>query len=199
MQNTTKLGALLLTSFLFTSSAVAGTLTNLTFTSSNGAFINDTVPNGTSPIGFTLLGSTTNPFLNNADSSVSLGFGSYYGITAGGFGQHSGAGSIAFRLDDTTNFSQNVSFPDNLTSGQILASFVLPGGDTLEVSTTGIFADRVRIFADGVGLATDNIADPFWLFTYTSGSTDNSEVPEPSSIALGLCGLAVIAWRRHQK
>lgn len=199
MQNTTKLGALLLTSFLFASSAFAGTLTNLTVTSNGGTFINDTIENFTSPIGFTLLGSTTNPFLNAANSNISLGYGSYYAITSGGFGQHLGAGSFAFRLDDTDNFSQNVNFPDNVTPGQIIATFNLPGGDIVQLSTTGIFADRVAILVNGAGLTAGGSADPFWLLTYTSANANGSPIPEPSSIALGVCGLAAIAWHRRQK
>jgi len=202
MQNTTKLGALLLTSVFLSSPALAATLTNFTLIPQGVAFTRDTVANsGWSPIGFTLTGSTSNPFLNNADKSVSLGYGSYYMTVFGGvFATPVGPGyTFRFLLDNTTTYSQVVTLPDNLTAGQIFGSFALPDGDTVQLSTTGLFADRVRNSADGAGLAPDGNDDPLWLLTYTSGSTDNSAVPEPSSIALGLCGLAVIAWRRHQK
>jgi hypothetical protein len=196
MKNTNTLGALLLTSFLFASSAVAGTLTNIRFDSNSNQFQNDTVPNGNSPLGFTLLGSTAEPFLNAADSSVSLGFGSYYAITSGS-GLHLGAGNISFRLDNTTNFTQSVTFPSNTPAGVIFATFNLPGGDIVQFSTTGIFANRVQIAADQFGLVPDGNPDPFFLMTYAA-ATNGSPVPEPSSIALGLCGLAAIAWYRRQ-
>lgn len=199
MQETTKLGTLLLTSFLFASSALAGTLTNITF-ESNVFYQNDTVQNGTSPIGFTLIGSTVNPFLNDSNSFISLDYGSYFAITSGApFGRHLGAGVVSFRLDDTTNYTQNVTFPDNTSAGVLIASFSLPGGDAVELLTTGIFADRVRIGGDANGLGLDQVADPFFLFNYTSGAVAGSPVPEPSSLALGLCGLGALAWYRRRK
>lgn len=176
--------------------AAAGTLTNISFVSNGGTFINDTiVGNGTSPLAFTATGATSNPFLNNSDSTISLSFGNYYAIAFLGFGQHLGSGTVSFRLDGTTNFSQNVTFPANSPGGVAFASFSLPGGDTVQISTTGLSADRIRIVADGGGLTTDGTLDAFYQFSYTAASA----VPEPSSIGLAIVGLAALALRRRHQ
>jgi hypothetical protein len=187
-----------LTSLVFVPSATAGTLTNLSFVSNGGAFINDTSTLGsTSPLAFTVSGSTSNPFLNNSDSTISLGYGTYYAISFLGFGQHIGSGTISFLLDGITNFSQNATFPSNSPGGVIFASFSLPGGDSVEVSTTGLSADRIRIAIDGAGLLPDQTADAFYQFSYTAGAA--ATVPEPSSIGFALVGLGAIALGLKQK
>ena len=69
----------------------ASTLTEIRFTSNGGSFINDTIfEGGTSPLAFTNTGSTANAFLNNANSTITLNYGSYYAIAFLGFGQHLG-------------------------------------------------------------------------------------------------------------
>jgi hypothetical protein len=190
--------AVLLLSLISAQAATAGTLTNISFISSNRGFFNDTIVNGFSPLAFTLTGGTNNPFLNAVDSTVSLGYGNYFAIAFLGFGQHLGSGTVSFVLDGTTTFTQNVIFPANSPGGVLFASFSLPGGDSVTISTTGLSADRIQVFADGAGLAPDGTNDAFYLFSYTQAAS--SAVPEPSSVVLfggGLAGLAAVVRRRN--
>ena len=139
-------------------------ITDITWTSNNGTFINDTIINGTtSPLAFTATTDLVQPFLNAIDSTITLNDGSYYAISFRGFGAHVGPGMISFLLDGVF-YSQNVVFPDpTLASGEF-ASFALPGG--VSVSATGLSADRIRIIADGPGLAGDGTADAIYQFNY---------------------------------
>jgi hypothetical protein len=176
--------------------ATAGTITNLSFVSNGGAYINDTIVNGTSPLAFTATGSTSNAFLNNADSTVSLGFGTYYAIAFLGFGQQLGAGTVSFLLNGTTSFSQSVIFPANSPGGVQFALFNLPGGDTAAFSTTGLSADRITIAGDGAGLVPDGTPDAFYQFSYTQASA----VPEPGTFYLmAMCGIVVVAVRVQRR
>jgi hypothetical protein len=183
----------------FVSAATAGTITNLSFVSNGGGYVNDTiVGNGTSPLAFTATGSTSNAFLNNADSTVSLGYGTYYAIAFLGLGQHLGAGTVSFLLNGTTSESQSVIFPANSPGGVQFALFNLPGGDTAAFSTTGLSADRISIIADGAGLVPDGTADAFYQFSYTQAST--SGVPEPGTFYLmAMCGIVVLAVRVQRR
>jgi MYXO-CTERM domain-containing protein len=130
------------------------------------------------------------PFLNAADSTLTLNYGSYYAIAFLGFGQHIGAGSISFLLNGVTPYSQDVTFPDPRFASPVFASFALPGGDEVEVSATGLSADRIRIVADGGGLFTDGTPDAFYLFNFTSG---DQQTPEPATGVLVAGGL-LAAW-----
>lgn len=186
--------------FVLLASAVlpvcAGTLTNISFVSNNGSFVNDTiVEGGTSPLAFTNTLNTNQPFLNNGDSTVSLSFGDYYAISFLGFGQHLGSGTVSFLLDGSP-FSQNVTFPANSPGGVNFAFFNLPGGETVSISTTGLSADRIRIVADGGGLTPDGTNDAFYLFTY---SNDQSAVPEPASFLLAGAGIAAVIGLRSRR
>ena len=175
------------------SSASAGTLTDLSFISNGGSYVNNTIVDGTtSPLAFIASGSTSNPFLNNPDSTIALGYGDYYAIAFLGFGQHVGAGTISFTLDGITPFSQNVTFPANSPGGVQFASFNLGNGDTVTVTTTGLSADRLSIIADAGGLQPDGTADAFYLFSYTQASG----VPEPGTFSLMAAGImAALAFR----
>ena len=76
MNKTSALKIALIATCLVAQFGTAGVLTNIAFTSNGGNFINDTIlGNGTSPLAFTAVGATNNPFLNNADSTISLNFG----------------------------------------------------------------------------------------------------------------------------
>lgn len=198
MQKSTLIKAFILTSLIAGQSATAGVITNISFVSNGGAFVNDTIiGNSTSPLAFTLAGATSNPFLNNADSTISLGFGDYFAIAFQGFGQHLGNGTVSFLLDGTL-FTQNVIFPDNSSGGVSFATFNLSGGDTVQLSTTGLSADRISIIANGVGLQTNGTADAFYRFSYSGGTTNN--VPEPTSLSIAAIGLgALVRGRRTQK
>lgn len=176
----------------------AGTITNIVFNTPNLGYQNDTIPsNGTSPIGFTNIGSLANPFLNNLDSSFAMSYGSYYAITPLGFGQHLGGGFVSFLLDGVTPFTQTVTFPAASPGGVIFATFSLPGGDSVQISTTGLSADRTRVVADGGGLVPDGFLDEFSLFVYRSGAVTGT--PEPSSLGLAAAGLASLAVRLRRK
>lgn len=170
--------------------AGAVTLTDISFTSNGGAFINDTIVNGTSPLAFTATTNLSQPFLNAADSTLSLGYGNYYAIAFLGFGQHQGPGIISFRVDGgAVPVAQSVTFPDPSMSSGVFANFALPGGDSVTVAATGLSADRIRIVADGGGLQADGTADAFYAFNYTSGV---SAVPEPVTTMMFASGLAVL-------
>jgi len=168
-------------------SSMGATLTNLAFTSNNGGFINDTIVNGTSPLAFTSTTDLAQPFLNSSDSTISLGFGNYFAIAFLGFGQHLGAGSVSFNRNGTP-FSQAVTFPANSPAGVAFASFSLPGGESVTVSTTGLSADRIRVVGDGGGLTTDGTPDAFYQFAYSSASS----VPEPGTLAMAGLGFAAL-------
>ncbi|QTN30857.1 hypothetical protein HZ994_00455 [Akkermansiaceae bacterium] len=146
--------------------AIAAGISDITWTSNEGAYINDTIVNGsTSPLAFTPTADLAQPFLNESDSTITLSYGSYYAISFRNFGAHIGPGSISFVLDGVT-YSQNVVFPDPTSPSGVFASFALPGGDFVTVSATGLSADRIRIIADGSGLAGDGTPDAFYQFNY---------------------------------
>lgn len=172
----------------------ASTITNVSFTSNGGAFINDTIAEGTtSPLAFTSTTDLAQPFLNAADSTVSLGYGTYYAIAFLGFGSHQGAGTVAFLLNGVSTVSQAVTFPNPTAASANFATFALPGGDSLTISATGLSADRIKIAIDGNGLTADGNPDAFYLFSFVQGS---SAIPEPA--AAMLCGLGAVIlgmWR----
>ena len=171
--------------------AGAVTLTDISFRSNNLTFANDTINgNGTSPLAFTANTGLNQPFLNAADSTLSLGYGNYYAIAFLGFGQHQGPGVISFRVDGgAVPVTQAVNFPDPGSSSGVFASFALPGGDTVTVAATGLSADRIRIVADGGGLQAGGNADAFYAFNYTNSV---SAVPEPVTSMMFASGLAVM-------
>jgi hypothetical protein len=176
--------------------ATAGVITNISFTSNGGSIANDTINgNFTSPLAFTLTGASSNPFLNNPDTTISLGFGDYYAIAFLGAAQHVGNGTVSFLLDGTTTVTQNITFPASTLAGNRFASFNLPGGDLVQISTTGISADRIRIVANAGGLQTDGAADAFYNFSYKAAAS----VPLPTSVGLMALGLAAFGFGRRGK
>lgn len=128
------------------SSASIPFLSDLSFISNGGVYINNTIVDTTSPLGITdpTLGQ---PFLNNADSTISLAFDNYYAYSFAGTGKHVGAGTIS-GLYDGTPFSAAVTFPSDLTTVATFFSYTFVGGETLKVGTTGLFDDRIQIVSD---------------------------------------------------
>lgn len=182
--------------FLATALAKAGTITNVVFSSNGGGYVNDTVVDGsTAPLGFTATADLAQPFLNNPDSTIALGYGTYYAITFYGFGQHSGDGTIEVDWNGIP-FTQAVTFPPDSPGGVTFASFALPGGDSVQISTTGLLADRISIAADGAGLVGNGNPDVFSLFQFTQGT--GTETPEPTTLLLLVCGLGVMADGRRR-
>src|ERR1035437_3399581 len=120
----------------------AATISAISFTTIGVGYINDTIVNGTAPLAFTATTDLAQPFLNAADSTITLGYGSYYAIAFLGFGEQFGAGTISFTLDGVGPYSQVVTFPDPTFARPVFASFALPGGDAVTVSATGLSADR---------------------------------------------------------
>ena len=166
------------------------TLTDLSFISNGGSFINNTIVDSASPIGFTAVG-LGQPFLNNSDSTISLTFGSYYAYSFLGFGQHVGGGTISGNFDGTP-FSQAVTFPSDPTTVANFCSITFSTGDTLTIGTTNFLADRIRIVADGGGLVGDGNNDVIYSFNFAA-------VPEPSATALLLGSVALTAAIRRRK
>ena len=144
----------------------AGTLSRIRWTSNSGIYINDTIVDAaTSPLAFTATNDLAQPFLNAADSTISLGYGSYFAITFRGHA-HIGVGTISFLLDGVTTYTQNVTFPDPFSASGVFARFTLPDGDMVTVSATGYAADRIQVVADGGGLTGDGNPDAFYHFNY---------------------------------
>jgi len=178
-------------SMIFGASAAAGAsaLTDISFVSNGGSYINDTiVNNGTSPLAFTANTSLAAPFLNAADSTITLGFGNYYAITFLGFGEHIGAGQISFRENGGALVTENVTFPDPAMASGTFANFTLASGDHLSISATGLSADRIAIIADGGGLSPDGAPDAFYTFNYTGPNA----VPESASAGMLTAGMAML-------
>jgi hypothetical protein len=97
---------------------VAGTLTRITWTSHNGAYINDTIVDSTtSPLAFTATNNLSMPFLNAADSTIALSYGTYYAISFRSYGAHTGAGTVSFVVDDGTTYSQNGAVGGSYSGG----------------------------------------------------------------------------------
>ena len=165
--------------------ATAGTLTDLAFTSNGGSYINDTIVNGTSPLGFTGTSSLSDPFLNNPDSTITLSLGSYYAWAFVGFGQHIGAGTIS-GMHNGVSFSSSVIFPSDLGVNSTFFTYVFGDGEAISVSTPAVSADRITIAADGSGLVPDGNLDAGYGFVYASA------VPEPSVWALMLAGVTAL-------
>lgn len=168
-------------------SANAATLTDISFRSNGLSYNNNTVVDGTSPLAFTATTDLNQSFLNAPDSTISLGYGSYYAIAFLGFGEHVGEGNISF-VADGTPYSKNVTFPNPASASSVFASFALAGGDTVTIATTGLSADRIRIVGDGGGLQGDSTPDAFYSFKYANASA----VPEPASGAMLTGGLAMM-------
>ena len=169
----------------------AGTLTDLAFVSNSGAFINNTIVDGTSPLAFTqpALGAA---FLNAADSSIALGYGDYFAYAFAGFGQHVGSGSLSGKRDGV-GFSTTVTFPGNLGLVGTFLTYNFGDGETISVGTTGLNADRIRIVADGGGLLPEGTTDGVYSFSYAAA------VPEPGTLALLLTGLGVAGLLRRRR
>lgn len=166
----------------------AATLTDISFISNNSSFVNDTILNFASPLAFTTTMGLDQPFLNDSNSTISLGYGEYYAITFLGFGSHVGNGQVSFRVDGGPLITENVVFPDPTLSDIVFANILLPGGDTVTISTTGLSADRIRILADGGGLQADGTLDAFYRFTY---------IPEPSVCSFLPLAMLLAARRRR--
>ncbi len=158
------------------------TITNISFTSNNGNFINDTVVAkvgiypSTSPLAFTATADLNQPFLNALDSTITLNYGSYYAIAFRSYGAHVGPGTVSFLLNGVTSFSQDVIFPDPSAASSNFASFELPNGDRLTISATGFSADRIKIGTDGDGLSQDGAPDAYYLFTFTKATPSSGLV-----------------------
>lgn len=175
--------------------AAAGTLTDIRFVSNGGSFANDTIDgNGTSPLAFTATTNLNQPFLNATDSTISLGFGTYYAISFLGFGAHQGPGLVTF-LRNGAPFSQIVTFPDPAAASGVFASFALPDDESVTISATGLSADRIRIVANGGGLVGDQTPDAFYLFSYSPAQT--SVIPVPAAGWLLASGLAFMGLSRR--
>lgn len=171
--------------------ASAATLSNISWTSHGGGYVNDTIVNGsTSPLAFTVTTDLAQPFLNAPDSTITLDCGRYYAIAFGNYGAHTGAGTVSFLLDGVTPYSQSVLFPEPFAVSGEFASFVLPGGDTVTISATGLSADRIRIYPDGGGLTGDGTPDAFYQFNF---------VPEPTALTLLGAGTLGLLFRRKRK
>lgn len=168
----------------------AATLTNLSFISNGGVFINNTIVDTTSPLGITLpsLGQT---FLNNPDSTISLTIGDYYAYSFAGTGKHVGPGTISGEFDGNP-FSSAVTFPTDLSTVANFFTFTFPDGETLYVGTTGLSDDRIRIVSDGGGLAPDGNQDAIYSFNF-------SAVPEPTSTTLIGIGMIGALTRRSRR
>lgn len=179
--------------------ASAGTLTDISFKSNGLSYINNTlVGDGTSPLAFTAATGLDAPFLNASDSTISLGYGTYYAIAFLGFGQHIGAGQISFfSATESLSYSLNVTFPDPASASGVFATFNLAGGDTVTIAATGLKNDRISIIADGGGLTPDGTPDAFYTFKYTNASV--SAVPEPASGAMLAGGLAMVGFMLQRR
>lgn len=145
----------------------AGSITDIAWVSNGGSFVNDTVVDAkTSPLAFTATNDLSQPFLNAADSTIALNYGTYYAFSFRAFGAHVGPGKVSFVLNGVP-YSKDVVFPDPTSAGVPFASFALPNGDTVTCSATGLAADRIRIIPDGGGLSGDGTPDACYLFSYT--------------------------------
>jgi hypothetical protein len=173
----------------------AATISDISFTSNIGVYINDTIVNGTSPLAFTANTDLAQPFLNAGDSTITLGYGDYYAIAFLGVYEQVGLGTISFTLDGVDPYLQVVTFPDPYFASGVFASFALPGGDFVTVSATGLSADRISLASDGSGLTPGGGPDAFYQFNYF---TQGSDVPEPATGVLLVAGLAMaLAVRRR--
>ena len=183
------ISALGLTTVAANAPAGASTLTDISFVSNGGSYINDTIVNGTtSPLAFTANTGLFSPFLNAADSTITLGFGNYYAIAFLGFGETVGAGQISFRENGGALITEQVTFPDPSMASGNFANFTLASGDHLKISATGKSADRISIIADGAGLQPDGTPDAFYTFSYSGLSA----VPESASAGMLTAGLAMV-------
>ena len=183
------ISALGLTTVAANAPAGASTLTDISFVSNSGNYINDTIVNGTtSPLAFTANTGLFSPFLNAADSTITLGFGNYYAIAFLGFGETVGAGQISFRENGGALITEQVTFPDPAMVSGNFANFTLASGDHLKISATGKSADRISIIADGAGLQPDGTPDAFYTFSYSGPSA----VPESASAGMLTAGLAMV-------
>jgi hypothetical protein len=172
-----------------TGPVAAGTLSRVSWKSHSDTYVNNTIVDGTtSPLGFTATNDLAQPFLNAPDSTVALTYGSYYAISFHSYGAHTGPGTVSFLLDGVTEYSQSVTFPDPTLVSGVFASFALPGGDTVALSATGLAADRIRIVADGPGLAGDGVVDAFYQFNYARA------VAPALTLVPAAAGQAAISW-----
>ncbi len=125
--------------------------------------------------------------------------------------ENQGAADTIWLLDDSSNILQTYSAPAGDPMHTVVVNWPLSSGQTYRlisddpsngrwVSYSSFPTANAHLSVQGVWSESNQRLYTSWWFTFTDLTTsDDSVVPEPSSMVLSGLGLAALAWMRKRR